>query len=284
MTPWILRWHGFGRDDPLVQMVRWPRQLPRSATPFFFKTFTIDIIDMIDRKKLQKIQKLGIKIDHDQAFKGKSKGNKHLSRVVRVAKFLAKKTGADMDIVEAAAYLHDTALPSGNDYDYKKNKKIVQRILKQFNLSQNESERIAESVASHEGTRGPKTLEAKIIHDADTLEKAGLLGMIRHTWKMTNMDKLDPANVKDADAKKILAHVRWRAKRLQTPLARKIEKYLSHGMDARTAKKIVVITAPLAARAVITEKIAPQVMKHLNTAQKKRLKEQLAVGYLKRFQ
>ncbi len=238
---------------------------------------------MLDRKTIDKIKKLGIKIDHEQAFGGKSKGNKHLSRVVRVAKFLAKKTGANIRIVEAAAYLHDTALPSGNDYDYSKNKKIVLNILKRFDLSKEEADRIAECVASHEGTRGPKTLEAKIVHDADVREKTGVLGIIRHTWKMTNMNKLDPAHIRENDAKKILAHVRWRAKKLQTPIARKIEKYLSQGIDQKTAKKIVFVTAPLAARGIITEKIAPVVMKHLNKKQKARLKEQLAVVYLKKF-
>lgn len=238
---------------------------------------------MINKKTLAQIGNLGIKIDHNQAFKGKSKGNKHLSRVVRIAKFLAKKSGADLDIVEAAAYLHDTALASGNDYDYKKNKKIALKLLKQFKLSQRDAEHIAECVASHEGTRIPRTLEAKIVHDADVLEKTGLLGMIRHTWKMTNMNKLDPANVRQRDAKKILAHVRWRSRQLQMPLARNMSAYLSGGLDERAAIRIIEITAPLARQGVITEKIAPIVSKQLNKKQRQKLKEQLTGSYLKKF-
>ena len=93
---------------------------------------------MLNKNTLIKIKKLALKIDHDVAFDGKSKGNKHLFRVVRIAKFLSQKTEADLFIVVAGALLHDTALPSGNDYNYLKNKKIVKKLLKTFNLSPDE--------------------------------------------------------------------------------------------------------------------------------------------------
>jgi len=87
---------------------------------------------MLNKNTLQKIKKLALKTDHNIAFGGKSKGNKHLLRVVRVAKFLAQKTGADEHVAVAGAFLHDTALPSGNDYNYLKNKKIVKKLLRPF--------------------------------------------------------------------------------------------------------------------------------------------------------
>jgi len=146
---------------------------------------------MLNKNTLQKIKKLALKTDHNVAFSGKSKGNKHLLRVVLIAKFLAQKTGADESIVVAGAFLHDTALPSGNDYNYLKNKKIAKDLLKHFNLSQIELEGIVECVASHEGITNPKTLEAKVVHDADVLEKLGFLGIIRHTWKLTNSGKIN---------------------------------------------------------------------------------------------
>src|ERR1035437_4828642 len=128
---------------------------------------------MITKETLIKIKKLGIGIDWNDAFAGKSKGNKHLFRVVKLAKYMATKLKADVLVVEAAAWLHDTALPSGNDYDYKKNKEIVKKIMADLDLSPGESDKIAECVACHEGTAKIKTLEAKIIHDADVLEKVG---------------------------------------------------------------------------------------------------------------
>lgn len=238
---------------------------------------------MLDNKTLLKIKELALKIDHDVAFGGKSKGNKHLFRVVKVAQFLAKKTGADFAITTAGAFLHDTALPSGNDYEYSQNKKIIKKLLQDFDLSQNELDKIAECVASHEGTAKPKTLEAKIVHDSDVLEKVGLLGVIRHTWKTTNQNKLDPSAVNSKDVDKIVRHISWRRKRLQTPIAKKIANYLTVPISKHEAKTIVTITADMAVRGIVTEKIAMALRKHLSQKQNVKLKEQLNLGYLKFF-
>lgn len=238
---------------------------------------------MLDNKTLLKIKELALKIDHDVAFGGKSKGNKHLLRVVKIAQFLAKKTGADFTVTMAGAFLHDTALPSGNDYEYSQNKKIVKKLLQDFDLSQNELDKIAECVASHEGTAKPKTLEAKIVHDADVLEKVGLLGIIRHTWKTTNQNKLDSSDVKDKDTENVINHIAWRRKRLQTPIARKVAKYLITPVSKQEAKTIITITASMAVRGIVTEKIAMALREHLSQKQNAKLKEQLNLGYLKLF-
>lgn len=238
---------------------------------------------MLDKNTLLKIKKLALKIDHDIAFGGKSKGNKHLLRVVRIAQFLAQKTGADPAIITAGAFLHDTALPSGNDYEYSKNKKIVKKLLQPFNLSQVELNKIAECVASHEGTVQPKSLEAKVVHDADVLEKLGLLGIIRHTWKMTNQNKLDPSAVRNKDTDKIINHISWRRKRLQTPITRKIAKHLTVPLSKQKANSMITLIAEMAARGIITEKIAVALRKHLSQKQNEKLKEQLNLGYLKTF-
>ena len=238
---------------------------------------------MLDKNILLKIKRLALKIDHDVAFGGKSKGNRHLPRVVCVAKFLAQKTGANESIAVAGAFLHDTALPSGNDYNYLKNKEIVKKLLKPLNLSQNELNGIAECVASHEGTSNPKTLEAKVVHDADVLEKVGLLGIIRHTWKITNLGKLNHKMTTDRDIKKILDHIEWRRKRLQTPIAKKIGKYLAIPVDKRKAKIIVTLSASMAFESIVTEKIAVALQKYLNKKQNEKLREQLNLTYLSIF-
>ncbi len=230
-----------------------------------------------------KIKKLALDIDHNVAFGGKSRGNKHLLRVVKVARFLAQKTGADPDIVVAGAFLHDTALPSGNDYEYGRNKKIVRQLIKPFNLSQEEKDAISECVASHEGIVKPKTLEAKVVHDADVLEKVGLLGIIRHTSKTTNQNKLDPFAISETDTRKILDHIAWRRKRLQTPLARKIANYLTVYISKQQVETLIGIAANLAAQSVITEKIAVSFRPHLTKSQNEKLREQLRVTYLRKF-
>ncbi|HEY5587859.1 MAG TPA: HD domain-containing protein [Candidatus Paceibacterota bacterium] len=238
---------------------------------------------MINQKNIKEIKKLGIKIDHDIAFGGKSKGNKHLFRAVKIAKYLATKTKADLSIVETGTWLHDTALPSGNDYNYENNKKIVMSLLSPINISQIDKDLIAECVASHEGTEKPKTLEAKIVHDADVLEKLGILGIIRHTWKMTNSNEIDPELINDRDVKKVLEHIKWRNKKLQTPIAKKIARYLNVPISIKNARIIVLIASKNAMNGVITEKIAVLVRKHLNKQQKEKLEEQLNLSYLNKF-
>lgn len=238
---------------------------------------------MLNKNTILKIKKLALKIDHDVAFGGKSKGNKHLFRVIRIAKFLAQKTGADESIAVAGAFLHDTALPSGNDYNYLKNKKIVKDLLKCFNLSRNELDGIAECVASHEGAVNPKTLEAKVVHDADALEKAGLLGIIRHTWKMTNLKKINHKKIEDSDVKMIISHIEWRKKRLQTPIAKKIGKYLAIPTDKQKVKIMVTLSASMSFTGIVTEKIATALRKHLDKKENERLGEQLNLSYLSKF-
>ena len=238
---------------------------------------------MITKKNIQEIKKLGITIDHDMAFGGKSKGNKHLFRVVAIAKHLALKTNADILVVEAGAWLHDTALPSGDDYNYKNNKEILLNLLSRTNISAEDKNLISECVASHEGTKIPKTLEAKIVHDADVLEKVGLLGIIRHTWKLTNLEKINPNNITDRDVKKIIEHIEWRGKRLQTSGARKIQKYLTVPIKIDQAKTLISLISEMADKGIVTEKIAMVLSKHLNKRQNEKLTEQLSLRYLPRF-
>ena len=189
----------------------------------------------------------------------------------------------DINIVEGGAWLHDTALPSGDDYDYEKNKAIVTALLRDFRLSDEDSDAIAECVASHEGTARSKTLEAKIVHDADVLEKSGLLGVIRHTWKLTNLGRLVPERITRKDAERILAHLTWRSARLHTPLARKMRAHVNVRLAPHTALELIRIAALKAAEGVVTERIARSVNPMLSKKQQNKLREQLNQRYLRRF-
>ncbi len=237
---------------------------------------------MLDKKTLKKIEKLALKIDWDQSFGGKSKGNKHLSRVILIADFLAERLGADRAIVRAGALLHDVALPTGNDYDYGKNKKIALKLLKQFPVSITDRNAIAECVASHEGTMKPKTLEAKIVHDADVLEKSGILGIIRHTWKMTNLFGLKSTSISHQEAQEIIEHIRWRRKQLCTPLAKKLYRHVHEEIKREKLLKFIRSVSELADRGSVTEKIAVRLADMLTPTQRRKLKEQLTVTYPQR--
>lgn len=236
---------------------------------------------MIDKESLKAISNLGIEIDHKMAFGGKSKGNKHLFRVVKLAKYLAKKENADVNIVEAAAWLHDTALPSGNDYDYIKNKKIALKLLKDIRIDKSDKDLVAECIASHEGTAERNTLEAKIVHDADVLEKTGILGLIRHTWKLTNFQKINPENITEKDVNEIKEHIVWRINQLETKEAKKLVKKFVFSMPKKNEIETIKSISKMASQGVITEKIANKIMPKLSEKNKKLLNTQLKQEYLK---
>lgn len=239
---------------------------------------------MLTQRNLDDIKKIAITIDHDAAFGGKSKGNLHLFRVVAIVEFMTKKMEANLPIAIAGAFLHDTALPTGDDYNYETNKKVVTGILEPLHLAKDDVDQIAECVASHEGTAQAKSLEAQIVHDADVIEKLGLLGVIRHTWKLTNLGKIDAEHISDQDVKTILDHIEWRMKKLQTPVAKKIGEYLSISLDEKRAKTIIALVSGMAFKGIITEKIAKELERMLEKNEIRALRDQLSLGYLKKFE
>lgn len=142
---------------------------------------------MINKKQLQEIKNFGIDLDWNASFGGKSKGNKHLFRVVNIAKFLAEGEDVDITIIEASAWLHDTNLEKTITGSTLENKDKVMNFLEKINVSNEDIIKILHCIEAHDGRIKAKTLEAKIIHDADTLEKTGPLGIIRETWKRAQL-------------------------------------------------------------------------------------------------
>lgn len=233
--------------------------------------------------RLKIIKEFAIQSDWDNAFGGKTRGNRHLFRVAKIARFLAKKEKVNIFISEAGALLHDIILSLGynDDYDYARNKKLCFKELKKLPLSKDELIKISECVASHEGTIKPTTLEAQIVHDADVLEKSGLLGLIRHTWKLTNSGIIDPEKISKLDVEKVIKHIKWREKQIDSEEAKKISKELNNSINFPTADIIVRQTSRLAAEGVITEKIARSLFSKLSNEKVKVLESQLNLSYLK---
>jgi len=138
---------------------------------------------MITENQIEKIKEFAIKIDWGLAFGGKSTGNRHLFRIVKKAKELARNYEADASIIEAGALLHDTNLEKTITGSTLENKEKVQKFLEELEISKTDEQKIIHCIEAHDGKIPAKTIEAKIVHDADTLEKMGPLGIIRETWK-----------------------------------------------------------------------------------------------------
>jgi len=100
----------------------------------------------------------------------------HTERVRKYALFLAEKENANKKIVEVAATLHDVGYCLEGFKDHSKNSFIVAKeFLNKFNVS--DKEKILISIEHHE--KEPKSIEEKIIMDADALDRIGPIGLVR---------------------------------------------------------------------------------------------------------
>lgn len=101
----------------------------------------------------------------------------HVERVIRIARYLAEKEGARLDVVLKAAELHDIARNYPNHA--KKSAKIARELLKDCDAEFVDAVCHAIEAHSFSGRVKPKTLEAKILSDADKLDAMGAIGVAR---------------------------------------------------------------------------------------------------------
>lgn len=144
----------------------------------------------------------------------------HTRRVRKVAKYLAKKEGADMFITEMATLLHD--IGRIEEYKHKHHKKNLNHadlsaknarpILKKLGISEKTINDICHAIIAHRfrnPTEKARTIEAKILRDADKLDSIGAIGIARayiwlgeyrigtiytdkNTWSKFNINSNDP--------------------------------------------------------------------------------------------
>ena len=111
----------------------------------------------------------------------------HVTQTVQVAKYLAKETGADLDVVVMAAWLHDVArpgiiipddaLPLGEE-----GAEIAREFLLAERVDTVMVDRVCEVIQKHVGytQKAPlEPLEAQIVWEADKLTKIGLVNIVR---------------------------------------------------------------------------------------------------------
>ncbi len=105
----------------------------------------------------------------------------HVEAVVRLALRLADLTGADREIVEAAAWLHDIR-KRGRDDDHGREGAIAARqILRETDFPPEKIEAVANAILKHVGlfTEEPvEPLEAAVLWDADKLSKLGATAVL----------------------------------------------------------------------------------------------------------
>jgi uncharacterized protein len=121
---------------------------------------------------------------HDNA--GGCHGPDHTERVHKTALYIGRLMGARLDVLSAAALLHDI----GRMYETQKQGKIchaekgaelAREILARLDFAPSLVDEIAHCIEAHRyrGGKVPRTLEAKILYDADKLDSIGAVGIGR---------------------------------------------------------------------------------------------------------
>jgi uncharacterized protein len=109
----------------------------------------------------------------------------HVMRVYHMAEVLAEKEGADIEIVRAAALLHDAESASGDTdirIDHHEAAAIFAgKVLAEEGWEEDRIKAVQYCILTHRfrDNRQPKTIEAKVLFDADKLDAIGAIGAAR---------------------------------------------------------------------------------------------------------
>ncbi len=128
-------------------------------------------------------------------------GFDHVLRVLRLADYLARLEGADLEVVAAAVLLHDAQVETGIDSTCSENHiqfdshtpgvrgdhhlisaELAQRVLEEESWPEERIAEVKHCIQAHryrELSTAPQTLEARVVFDADKLDAIGAVGVAR---------------------------------------------------------------------------------------------------------
>lgn len=150
--------------------------------------------EIIMNKKIEKIKKIV-----EKELSCSAHNLDHVMRVFNLCSHFIKKEKADKEVLLAAALLHDIArVKEDNDYSGKTDHaiegvKMAAPILKKLGFPPKKIMHIQDCILSHRYRTGhtPKTIEAKILFDADKLDTLGAIGVARSfVWVGRNNAKI----------------------------------------------------------------------------------------------
>jgi len=107
----------------------------------------------------------------------------HVIRVIWWCLFLSKKEKADLSILLPAAILHDIGKFKGAGGSHAKTSyRMCRSFLKKYDYNENEIKKIAEVILAHsvQYYRKQRTIEGKVMFDADKLDAVNAIGL--HRW------------------------------------------------------------------------------------------------------
>ncbi len=121
-------------------------------------------------------------------------GWEHVQRVYRLALHIAQQEGADRFIVGVAALLHDLGRLTHDETRHHADLSVIhaRELLTRHQVPPDKQEAILHAIDAHSFSKGlqPRTLEARIVRDADRLDSLGAIGVLR--WAITGTQRGTP--------------------------------------------------------------------------------------------
>jgi len=121
----------------------------------------------------------------EEFFRHSHHSKSHVERVYNIAVRIAMEENADLDVVKAAALLHDIARAmedEGKIEDHTvEGARMARKVLEEVNFPEEKIDKVINCIEVHRFKKnvGAETLEAKILQDADRLDIIGAIGIAR---------------------------------------------------------------------------------------------------------
>ena len=187
------------------------------------------------KKVIKKIKEIARK-----KLTGESSGHdySHVERVYKLALKIGKKEKADLFVLSLAALLHDIDVKRGRQNHHLRSAKVAGRLLEELGVDKKTIIRVQDCIKAHSyrGAREhpARTIEAKIISDADKLDVMGAIGVARICSFAGHFGR----PLHDPEYK--FSPKRYHRKGGKTAIGAFYEKIflLPHVLHCRTAKKI----------------------------------------------
>ena len=132
--------------------------------------------------------------DHEDEPRGPKYRWEHTLRVAHWAWLLAKEEKVDIEGNVIAALFHDVSHFVSKDYRKhgEKSAEIAMDFMLKAGFPTDFAEVVSYAVKSHVGERNPKTVQAKILQDADTLDRFGHFRILLFgkTADLSNLEKV----------------------------------------------------------------------------------------------
>lgn len=148
----------------------------------------------------------------------------HTLLVLKHSLLLAVNRKVNLDVVALSAILHDVAFYSPERKEHAaEGAKIAEKYLNEHDYPSDIVEQVAHAIKVHAGPLvfSPRSMEAKMLQDADTIDKVGALAITKFLLHYGSENKM-PGQALEELKKDMPKRLRWYYRTMNTPKGKRI--------------------------------------------------------------